>query len=125
MNYFKRKAQAKRALELQKQLDQNYLKNDQTIEKGQGLNHEHYKKVLEATKGRRSAHDQKVIDFVIDFIAFSQHTVFREAAKIALGSGRSQEFVDMLMHEYQADHSNLKSAIGKTMYNRFLNDFLS
>lgn len=125
MSYFKRKAQAKRALELQKQLDQNYLKNDQTIEKGQGLNHEHYQKVLQATKGRRSAHDKKVIDFTTDFIAFSQNTVFRESAKIAISQGRSQEFVDMLMHEYRADHSNLKSAIGRTMYNRFLNDFLS
>lgn len=118
------KKRQKNRVELQNKLNENYLKNASTEQKGQGLNHEHYKKVLEATKGRRSTHDQKVQEFVTDFIAFSPNHVFREAAKIALSGGRPQEFVDLLVHDYLEDHANLKSAIGKTMYLRFEKDFV-
>ena len=117
----RKKAFEKKAIELQKQLDQNYLKEEQ---KGQGLDLDHYKKVLEANPGRRAAYDRKVSEYTTDFVVTSSNHAFRSCAQVALKENRCQEFIDMLMEQYVIDPTNLKSAIGLRMYNRFIEDFL-
>ena len=119
-----KKAFQEKAMELQKQLDQNYLKSDQTIEKGQGLNREHYQKVMAASPGRNAKYIKKCNDFCVDFIAFSANNVFREAAKIAINSGKPDKFVKMMHEEYNVNPSSFKRSVGLRLTNQFINTFI-